>query len=166
MHHLSHHQTPGKVGPCCDIVCSFSIMAGPLLASWVRFLYKQVLMIVCGCLSGKLNRNCYCSICRSSLNIVALEGTGPGSEVDISTAGGTQNFGARQAVCQWDPWETMVIWFQVLGLYHHALQLSSHMAKTVSPTQHWKPNITEYSSPPESVCGSSSAWLSKEKDWG
>lgn len=92
MPHLSHHQTPAKLGPCYDPNCSFSWMTGKLLVSCLRFLNTEVPRTICGCFSGKL---WICPICRPSLSIITQEGTDTGSAVDISTIGETHNFWCR-----------------------------------------------------------------------
>ena len=99
-------------------------------------------------------------ICRERREeAVAVLSVGLGcSAVEVSLGGGTQLLGVRQAVNHWGPGETLGLWLQVLGLHHTALQLSSHMMKTVSPTQHRRPTMSEYSGP--------SAWFSKHMHWG
>lgn len=63
-----------------------------LLVSCIRFLYRhRVLRTGCGCLPGKFYGKCYSVLSsRTSLNSKALEGTGSGWAVEVSSAGETK----------------------------------------------------------------------------
>lgn len=128
-------------------------MTGPLLVSCVRFLehiksqglYVGAFLVIS--MESLILSNLW-----TPLNRNALGGPVTYSEVDIRTAAGTQHFlqQGRQLVSE--DQERQWASDQILVLYHHDLQLSSHMAKTFYPTKHKRHNTCEYHVPSAYDC--------------